>query len=213
MWYGAFAFQRTEECIGFFSLARKEKKHSGMTLTALYTERIAVHAAITMHMRTHGVSLQGPLGMLHLDTALYDPQSVMALKHVHDEETHTFLDVSAPSKHLLKTFCSLFTSAMEGVTQGFMVHLEAVGVGYKMQVDTHEVLFRVGLSHPVSCMIPPDIKLFAPKPTQLLVFGIDKQRVRQIAAQLRAIKVPEPYKGKGLRRKMEAIVRKEGKKK
>ena len=102
---------------------------------------------------------------------------------------------------------------MEGLSQGFMMHIVAVGVGYTMQVHPHEVVFRVGLSHTVSCMIPPDIKLFAPKPTQLLVFGIDKQRVSQVVAQLRNIKLPEPYKGKGLRRKMEHVLRKEGKKK
>lgn len=178
-----------------------------------HTERMLVHPAITMHMHTKNVSLQGPLGTMHLNTAVYDPQSVMALKHVHDAEKNTYMYVCAPSKHVLKAFCTLFKSAMEGVTQGFMMRMEAVGVGYKIQVNTREVTFRVGLSHAVSCMIPPDIQLFAPKQTQLLVFGIDKQRVTQVVAQLRTIKLPEPYKGKGLRRKMEVVLRKEGKKK
>jgi large subunit ribosomal protein L6 len=182
-------------------------------MKAFYTERIPVHSAINLLMQPKGLSLQGPLGTVHLETRLYDPQSVMALKHVRDVQNIPHLHVYAPSKHMLKTFCSLFKSYMEGITQGFMMHIEAVGVGYKIQVTEQEVVFRVGLSHAVSCMIPPDIKLFAPKPTQLLVFGIDKQRVTQVVAQLRAIKLPEPYKGKGLRRKLEHVLRKEGKKK
>jgi ribosomal protein L6P/L9E len=185
-----------------------------MKRTVCHTERVVVHPAIQISMRTKGLSLQGPLGTVHLDTALYDLKCVMALKHVHDDiENKTWLHVSAPSKHVLKAFCTLFKSYMEGLSQGFMMHIVAVGVGYKMQVHPHEVVFRVGLSHTVSGMIPPDIKLFAPKPTQLLVFGIDKQRVSQVVAQLRNIKLPEPYKGKGLRRKMEHVLRKEGKKK
>ena len=177
-----------------------------------YTQRIPVHSAVNILMQPKGISLTGPLGTVHLDTRLYDPQSVMALKHVHDHTVHT-VHVIAPSKHMLKTFCSLFQSYMEGITQGFLMHIEAVGVGYKIQVTDQEVIFRVGLSHAVCCMIPPDIKMFAPKPTQLIVFGIDKQRVTQVVAQLRSIKLPEPYKGKGLRRKLEHVVRKEGKKK
>lgn len=191
-----------------------------------HTARVVVHPAITLMMRAKGLSLQGPLGTVHVASSLYDPKSVMALKHVHDEASGAVMHVHAPSKHVLKTFCSVFKSYMEGVTQGFMMHIEAVGVGYKMHVAaavsnssskqsalTQVLTFRVGLSHQVSCLLPPDIKVFLPKPTQLLVFGIDKQRVSQVVAQLRAIKLPEPYKGKGLRRKMEHVLRKEGKKK
>lgn len=188
-------------------------KKNHLTMKVFYTERITVHPAITLVMRTKGVSLQGPLGTVHVDTCLYDLKSVMALKHVYDEENTAYMHVYAPSKHILKAFCSLFRSYMEGVTQGFLVRLECVGVGYKIQLHEHEVVFRVGLSHTVSCMIPPDLRFFTPKPTQLLVFGIDKQRVTQVVAQMRAIKLPEPYKGKGLRRKMEHVLRKEGKKK
>lgn len=182
-------------------------------MKAFHTERIPVHSAISILMQQKGLRLQGPLGTVNLDTRLYDPKSMMALKHVHDAQETSYMHVLAPSKHMLKTFCSLFQSCMEGITQGFMLHIESVGVGYKIQVNEQEVVFRVGLSHAVSCMIPPDIKLFAPKPTQLIVFGIDKQRVTQVVAQLRAIKLPEPYKGKGLRRKLEHVLRKEGKKK
>lgn len=184
-----------------------------MKSIVFHTERIAVHPAISILMRTKVLLLEGPLGAVHVDTSVYDPKSVMALKHVHDEENNGYMHVYAPSKHMLKAFCSVLKSYMEGMTQGFLMHLEAVGVGYKIQLNADEVVFRVGLSHPVSCMIPPDIKLFSPKPRQLLVFGIDKQRVTQVVAQLRAIKLPEPYKGKGLRRKMEHVLRKEGKKK
>ena len=66
-----------------------------------HTERITVHPAINIVMRTKGLSLQGPLGTVHVDTSLYDPKSVMALKHVHDEENNAYMHVYAPSKHML----------------------------------------------------------------------------------------------------------------
>lgn len=182
-------------------------------MKAFYIERIPVHSALTLDVQPKKLSLQGPLGTVHVDTRLYDPQSVMAVKHVHDAQNISHLHVYAPSKQKLQTFCSLFKSYMEGVSQGFLLHIEAVGVGYKIQVTQQEVVFRVGLSHAVSCLIPNDIQMFTPKSTHLIVFGIDKQRVTQVGAQLRAIKLPEPYKGKGLRFQMEHVFRKEGKKK
>jgi ribosomal protein L6P/L9E len=182
-------------------------------MTAFHIQRLPLHPAIAVRVHPHGVVLQGPLGTMHVDTCAYDPKSLMAFKVVQDAHHLSTMQVYAPSKHMLKTFCSVFTSHMEGLTQGFMSHLECVGVGYKIMVQDHEVVFRVGLSHTVSCMIPPDIQLFTPKPTQLIVFGVDKQRVTHVVSQLRAIKLPEPYKGKGLRLKTEHVLRKEGKKK
>lgn len=176
-----------------------------------FTQILPVHPAVILSIKNGIVFLEGPLGTLHFNATMFDRESVMALKYVRDGDA---LHVSAPSKCLLRTFCSVFTSAMKGVTLGFTMHLEAVGTGYKIRVEKQQnVIFRIGLSHPVSCAIPSDIRMFAPKPNRLVVFGIDKQRVHEVAAKLRDMKPPEPYKGKGLRRTFEVILRKEGKKK
>lgn len=178
------------------------------------TTRVVLHPAVTMRMHATGFSLHGPCGTLHMHTPAYDPRNEMAWRHVQDPQTgQAHVLVHAVSTNTLHTFCTLFRTAMANVTQGVLIHMEAVGVGYRIQATDTHVFFRVGLSHHITCVLPPDIRVFVPKPTQLLVFGIDTQRVSDIVAQLRAIKLPEPYKGKGLRRKMEHVLRKEGKKK
>lgn len=176
-----------------------------------FTHTLPVHHAVILSIQNGIVLLEGPLGILRFDVKMFDRESVMALKYVRENGV---LHVSAPSKCLLNTFCSVFTSAMKGVTLGFTVHLETIGTGYKIRVEKQkDVFFRVGFSHQVSCVIPSDIRMFAPKPNRLVVFGIDKQRVHEVAAKLRDMKPPEPYKGKGLRRIFDVIHRKEGKKK
>lgn len=189
------------------------KKQFCMTQALMHSARIVLHPSISFQHCAQGVRMQGPLGTVHVQTALYDPTCVMALKLSSDVHASSVVFVHAPSPHVVKGFCTLIKNMMQGLTQGFLMRLTALGVGYKMHVEDNVLHFRIGLSHPVKCLLPPDVKVFLPKPTQLLVFGIDKQRVTQVVAQLRSIKPPEPYKGKGLRVLHEHVRRKEGKKK
>lgn len=99
-----------------------------------------------------------------------------------------------------------------GVTEGFEKKLECVGVGYRFQLKGSELVVTAGYSHPVIVSIPEGIKLEVPSNTELFVRGIDKQQVGEFAANVRKIREPEPYKGKGIRYKDEHIRRKEGKK-
>jgi large subunit ribosomal protein L6 len=180
----------------------------------LFHRIISLPPGIKAQLLEKLILLHGPMGEMTLHASGYDPKSQMAFKLVQDNpKDPCALHVIAPSKHMLKGFCTLFSSYIEALSQGVALYLTAIGVGYKMLLDNDVITFRVGLGHTVSCAIPPDIKLFSTKPTELLVYGVDKQRVTQVMAQLRAIKVPEPYKGKGIRRKMESVLRKEGKKK
>ncbi|MBC6442882.1 MAG: 50S ribosomal protein L6 [Rhodobacteraceae bacterium] len=100
-----------------------------------------------------------------------------------------------------------------GVTEGFRKELEINGVGYRAQLQGGVLKLQLGLSHDVTFEIPSDVTVTAPKPTEILVEGIDQQRVGQVAANIREWRKPEPYKGKGIRYKDEYIFRKEGKKK
>lgn len=99
-----------------------------------------------------------------------------------------------------------------GVSTGFEKKLEAVGVGYRFALKGNELVVSAGYSHPVNVKIPAGITLESPSNTELFVRGIDKQAVGQFAAEVRSIREPEPYKGKGIRYADEHIIRKEGKK-
>ena len=104
-------------------------------------------------------------------------------------------------------------NCVTGVTEGFKKELEINGVGYRAQVQGNTLKLSLGLSHDVNYDIPSDVKVTAPKPTELVIEGIDQQLVGQVAANIREWRKPEPYKGKGIKYKDEFIFRKEGKKK
>ena len=101
---------------------------------------------------------------------------------------------------------------LTGVTKGFEKKLEAVGVGYRFQVKGNTVVVNAGYSHPVEMIVPEGITVEAPSNTELFIRGIDKCLVGEFAANIRKIRQPEPYKGKGIRYSGEHIIRKEGKK-
>ncbi len=100
---------------------------------------------------------------------------------------------------------------IEGVTNGFEKHLELVGVGYRAQAQGGKLTVNVGLSHPVEFTAGDDIEIETPEQTKIIVKGINKEDVGQLAANIRAVRPPEPYKGKGIRYEDEYILRKEGK--
>jgi large subunit ribosomal protein L6 len=108
---------------------------------------------------------------------------------------------------------SMINSLMIGVSKGFERKLEITGVGYKAVVAGKSVRLSLGYSHDVTFPIPAGIAIAAPKPTEISITGIDKRHVGQTAAEIRALRPPEPYKGKGVKYADEFIFRKEGKKK
>jgi len=111
------------------------------------------------------------------------------------------------------TLRQLVNNMVVGVTKGFEKKLSLVGVGYKAQAQGAKLNLAVGFSHPVNIDMPAGIKVETPAPTEIVIKGADRQRVGQIAAEIRAIRPPEPYKGKGIRYVDERIVIKETKKK
>ena len=106
---------------------------------------------------------------------------------------------------------TLIDNMVQGVTNGFMKELEIVGTGFRAQVTGGKLEVFVGFTHPVIYLIPKGIVIEAPKPTQLIIKGIDKALVGQVAARIRSFYKPEPYKGKGIRYAGEVIRRKAGK--
>ena len=110
------------------------------------------------------------------------------------------------------TMNSLIANMIEGVSTGFSKGLEAVGVGYRFQVNGNKINVSAGFSHPVVVEVPEYLKVEQVSNTEITISGIDKQKVSEFAANVRKIREPEPYKGKGIRYKGEYVRRKEGKK-
>ena len=108
---------------------------------------------------------------------------------------------------------SMVANLADGVSTGFKKEMELVGVGYRAQVQSKDLKLSLGYSHDVIFAIPDSVTITTPKPTEIVIEGIDQQVVGQVAANIREWRSPEPYKGKGIRYKDEYIFRKEGKKK
>lgn len=120
-----------------------------------------------------------------------------------NEQKHT--------KQLHGTTRALIANMIEGVKNGYSKDLEIVGIGYRAQMKGNKLVLNVGFSHPVEMDIEEGVKVECPSATQIKVSGISKERVGEVAARIRAVKKPEPYKGKGIKYVGEHIIRKEGK--
>jgi large subunit ribosomal protein L6 len=125
--------------------------------------------------------------------------------------TVTRPDDSGPNRSLHGLTRTLLSNMVTGVTSGFQKKLEIQGVGYRAAKKGNDLEILVGYSHPVVVTPPENIEFDVPAPTQIVVKGADKQRVGQVAAEIRAIRKPEPYKGKGIRYEGEVVRRKVGK--
>jgi len=117
------------------------------------------------------------------------------------------------SRAMWGTTRALVNNMVTGVSMGFSVNLEITGVGYRAQVQGDTLNLQLGYSHDIPFPIPDDVRITCERPTVITVSGADRQRVGQIAADIRAYRPPEPYKGKGIRYATEIVRRKEGKKK
>jgi len=160
--------------------------------------------AVTVDGRT--LAVKGPKGALerafHQELSLAFENGVVTVTRPSDEPHHKAL-------HGLTR--ALVANMIEGVTKGFSKQLEIIGVGYKAEVRPYGLLFTLGYSHTIEMRAPAGIKLSAPQPTQVVVEGADKEVVGQVAAEIRSLRPPEPYKGKGIKYVGETIRRKAGK--
>jgi large subunit ribosomal protein L6 len=167
---------------------------------------IELPAGVSVSISPGRVMVNGPLGEL--------TQQVPARMQVEQEDST--LTVKRPTERgddraLHGLTRSLIANMVEGVTNGFQKRLEIQGVGYRAALRGVDLELNVGYSHPVVLKAPQGITFEVPTPTEVLVKGIDKQQVGQIAAEVRKVRPPEPYKGKGIRYEGEYVRRKVGK--
>jgi large subunit ribosomal protein L6 len=169
---------------------------------------VAIPAGVTANVAGQAISIKGPKGTLQFTL----PDDVGAKL----EAGAVTVDPRAETKRARAMWGmsrAVLSNLVAGVTRGFERRLEITGVGYRAAVQGKNLQLSLGYSHEVSYPIPEGIVIATPKPTEIVVTGIDKQKVGQVAAEIRAYRPPEPYKGKGIKYAGEYIFRKEGKKK
>lgn len=167
---------------------------------------IAVPAGVDVKIDGNTVTVKGPKGSL---TKTFHP--LMTIKQEGAEIIVERPDDESGSKALHGLTRTLIHNMVEGVTNGYQKTLEINGVGYRCQKKGKQLDLTLGFSHPVSVSDTEDITIEAPQPNIIIVKGIDKQKVGQFASEIRSIRPPEPYKGKGIKYADEVIRRKEGK--
>ncbi len=167
---------------------------------------IEIPKGVTVALDGNTVKVKGPKGELHTtihkNIKVEMKDSEIELKRSDDLKNNRAL-------HGLSR--ALIQNMIVGVTQEYKKTLDIVGVGYRVELKGTNLLLNMGYSHPIYFMPPAGIKIETPTQTQIVVSGIDKQLVGQVAAKLRAIRKPEPYKGKGIKYSDEQILRKAGK--
>ncbi len=167
---------------------------------------VAVPQNVKVNLKKDSVEIEGPKGKLQFP--LY-PRIQVQLE---DNKVKVSRVGNAKHERALHGLTrAMIANMIKGVSDGFTRELEMIGVGYRAQLSGKKLVLQLGFSHPVEYIVPEGITLETPKPTQIVIKGIDKQKVGQAAANIRALLPPEPYKGKGIRYAGEQVRRKAGK--
>lgn len=176
-------------------------------MSRIGNRKIVLPNGVSVTVEGNSVLVKGTKGTL--------TQEIHPLVEVLVEENAVVTKAKDASKEAninVGTMNSLIKNMIVGVSEGFSKGLEAVGVGYRFQVSGNKINISAGFSHPVIIEVPNDLKVEQVSNTEITISGIDKQKVSEFAANIRKIRKPEPYKGKGIRYKGEYVRRKEGKK-
>lgn len=176
-------------------------------MSRIGNRELVIPAGVTVTNENNLITVKGPKGELKL--VVSEPIVV----EIKEDKVYTKRpNDNKATKQLHGTTNSLIKNMIIGVTEGYSKGLEAVGVGYRFNVNGKKVAISAGFSHPMEINVPEGLEVKQESNTEITVSGIDKQRVSEFAANIRKVREPEPYKGKGIRYKGEYVRRKEGKK-
>lgn len=167
---------------------------------------VSIPKGVEINMNGRQVSVKGPKGALQIDI-----HRTVSLEQADGELK--VLASTDQARAMAGTTRALLNNLVVGVSRGFEKKLSLVGVGYRAQAQGNKLNLTLGFSHPIEYPVPEGIKVETPSQTEIVVTGTDKQKVGQVAADIRAFRPPEPYKGKGVKYSDEQILRKEAKKK
>jgi large subunit ribosomal protein L6 len=181
---------------------------NGVIMSRVAKNPIALPAGVEVALAANEVSVKGPLGTLK--QALSSDVAVQRVgEHLQCSATNDSMQANAMSG----TVRALLANMVQGVSKGFERKLTLVGVGYRAQAAGDTLNLTLGYSHPVVYKMPKGVKVETPSQTDIVLKGADRQQVGQVAAEIRAFREPEPYKGKGVRYADEVVILKETKKK
>ena len=169
---------------------------------------IAIPAGVEVALKADAIQVKGKGGDLSLALS-----PLVTVANNDGKLSFTPVDDSRDANALAGTFRQLVNNMVKGVTEGFEKKLTLIGVGFKAAASGNKLNLNVGFSHPVHFEAPQGITITTPTPTEVVIKGADRQVVGQLAAEIRAVRPPEPYKGKGIRYVDEKVVIKETKKK
>jgi large subunit ribosomal protein L6 len=169
---------------------------------------IAIPSGVEIAVSETEISVKGPMG-----TLVRPANSLVSVKSADGKISLSPLGDSVAADAMSGTLRALVANMVNGVSRGFERKLVLVGVGFRAQAAGNKLNLQIGFSHPVAKDMPDGVKVECPTPTEIIIKGSDKQVVGQIASEVRSIRPPEPYKGKGIRYFGEKIVLKETKKK
>ncbi len=174
-------------------------------MSKIANKPLEILSDVKFNIKDNNISIEGPKGKLEF---VKSDDIMIELKE-------NIVKVSSKSEltAMSGTTRSLLSNMLTGVSKGWEKKLTLVGVGYRAKADKTKLELVVGYSHPVNFEIPDGITIETPSQTEIVVTGIDKQKVGQVAANIRSVRPPEPYKGKGIKYSDEEIVKKEAKKK
>jgi len=178
------------------------------TMSRVAKMPVAIPQGVDVSIKEDVISVKGTGGTLTMHA-----NSLVKINNEGGKLSFLPANESREANAMSGTMRQLINNMVVGVTKGFEKKLTLVGVGYKAQAQGTKLNLTVGYSHPVNIEMPTGIKVETPAPTEILIKGADRQRVGQIAAEIRSVRPPEPYKGKGIRYSDETITIKETKKK
>ncbi|MCT6893051.1 MAG: 50S ribosomal protein L6 [Bombilactobacillus mellifer] len=167
-------------------------------------KKVVMPEGVSMTQDGNNVTVKGPKGSI---SRTFRPEITIKT----EDNVVSFDRISDEFKPLHGTTRALFANMVEGVTKGFEKKLDLVGVGYRAQMQGQKLVLNVGYSHPVEMTAPEGVKITVPSNTEIVISGINKETVGKFAAEVREVRPPEPYKGKGIKYHDEQVRRKEGK--
>lgn len=175
-------------------------------LSRIGRKPITLPDGVTVNKEVNKILVKGPKGQLSMDLVpgidvQVEDGKVVVTRETDDKKMRAFHGMTR----------ALLNNLVEGVSKGFEKQLEIVGIGWRAQMQGKNLVLNVGYSHPVEYVAPEGIEIATDGPAKIIVRGIDKQKVGQVAAEIRGVRPPEPYKGKGIRYVGEHIIRKAGK--
>ena len=176
-------------------------------MSRIGNRKLTIPTGVTATVDGNKITVKGPKGELN-----YTFSNVITVSVNENEITCTRANETKQAKSLHGTTNSIIENMLIGVSEGYQKGLEINGVGYRFNVQGNKINITAGFSHPVVVEVPSELKVEQVSNTEITISGIDKQKVSEFAANIRAWRRPEPYKGKGIRYKGEHVRRKEGKK-